>query len=495
MVCSHLISQDQKEKPNSTRKHIAMVTASLFTISLLFLVLFTVLPEASATKRSKAEKKNFKTISTLAPSPSPTSGPTSGPTSADAFNGNYFVGTQAIFGPKWNSYRIAPFAGHEYAEKDFDMLTEFRESVAVTGMNHFKFKLSFNNCASYHLNCTDADISSLTELSQVAEIAATFEDPRFKWYHIWGYSYSLPGRMNEPFTQDQVDQEYNEIYFWAAHMLETYKNTGKTFFLGNWEGDWELMWSSGCKTSAGYNFTCVPDQEIIDKYIIWTTTRQTAINDAKRDYGTDGVNVYFYIEFNLGDQNYEDHPSLPGVERPTMLNSVIPSVNPDFLSYSSYKSTNKYIKHQGQWFDQDGVDQKFWNVLEYAESKLMPKDDTDMSMVLGEPTSASLRRVFIGEFGTSRTSEPELWVSTTAQIIRAALEWGCPFVLQWEDYDNDSSVVPMVPRDNQNLYTSITPLRQFLKDWSDDAQAFVADNSPTTNELRLWAVEYFRSKY
>jgi hypothetical protein len=299
-----------------------------------------------------------------------------------------------------------------------------REGVADTGMNHFKFKLAPNTCISYQLPCDDSEISSLTELSQVPEIAATLSDPNLKWYHIWGYSYNLPKKLNEAFTDEQMDAEYIEVYNWAKHMLQTYSNTGKVFFLGNWEGDWELMGSSGCVSNGVYNFDCAPSDEVVEKYIKMTSTRQAAINDAKADFGTEGVNIFFYIEFNLAESNYKNHPTISGEQRPTMLNSVVPAVNPDFLSFSSYKSTNAYMDHTGQNFDQQAVDESFWSLLDYAESKLS-STSTDMSVVLGDTT----RRVFIGEFSPVNSRDPSLFVPSAAQVFRAALQWGCPFVL------------------------------------------------------------------
>lgn len=409
--------------------------------------------------------------------------------SSSKSKGNFFIGTQAIYAPSWSAYRVAPYAGRAYTDSGYDMLTEFREAVAATGMNHFKLKLSTNVCASYKLSCSDSSLSSMSQVAQVAEVAATFRDSRFKWYHIWGYSYSLPGKLSEPFTEDQVDAEYTEVYNWAAHMLQTYRNTGKIFFLGNWEGDWELLGASGCADGNTFDLNCVPSQTVIDKYIKWTSTRQQAITAAKRDFGTQGVNVFFYIEFNLGDENLASNPNARGVPRPTILNSVVPSVNPDFLSYSSYKSTNKYMDYQGQWFNQTRVDNSFWAVLNHAQNKLS-STSTDLRPVLGDMR----KRVFIGEYSPVNSRDAALFAPSAANIIRAALSWGCPFVLHWAVYENDSFATALIPSGTSDIYT-FSPLRQLFKDWMDAAKSYVASNNPTQNQLRLWAVEWFRTKY
>jgi hypothetical protein len=104
------------------------------------------------------------------------------------------------------------------------------------------------------------------------------------------------------------------------------------------------------------------------------------------------------------------------------------------------------------------------------------------------------RRVFIGEFSPVNTRDPDLFAPSTAQVVRAALEWGCPFVLHWEVYDNYSSAVPLLPIGTADIYT-FTPLRQLFKDWSDAATAYADQNDPSPDEMRLWAVEWFRSLY
>jgi hypothetical protein len=99
------------------------------------------------------------------------------------------------------------------------------------------------------------------------------------------------------------------------------------------------------------------------------------------------------------------------------------------------------------------------------------------------------KRVFVGEFGPHISTEPRLARTTTAEVFRASLQWGCPFVLQWETYDNHSTV-PLVPRDNYDLYT-FTPIRKLFMDWNLAARVYVEENNPSSDELRLWAVDWF----
>jgi hypothetical protein len=397
-----------------------------------------------------------------------------------AYNDNYFVGSQSIYGAKWDAYRVLPFAGHEYSETGFDMLTEMRESMASAAMNQFKFKLSNTACDSYRLNCAGQDGDfTLKDLAQETEVADTLGDVRFKWYHIWAYSFNMPKPLKRDMTQDERDAEYEEMYELTTHLLETYEDTGKTFYIGNWEGDWELMWASGCRTASGFDMACHPSADVVARYHTWAQIRQNAIDDAKEDMRAKDVHVFHYIEFNLAQENFED-----GSTRPSILNSIVPYVNPDYLSYSAYKSTNRYINHEGQWFNQGRVDEFFYEVLNYAESKLS-ETETDFS-VMGDNS----KRVFIGEFGPGLATEPTLARTTAAEVIRASLEWGCPFVLQWELYDN-LTTMPLVLRGTEDMHTDFNPIRQLYLDWGLAAREYVRKNRPTSEGLRLFAVDWF----
>jgi hypothetical protein len=98
-----------------------------------------------------------------------------------------------------------------------------------------------------------------------------------------------------------------------------------------------------------------------------------------------------------------------------VTNDVLPKVNVDYVSYSSYDSLGgKDIRE----------DMK--RALDYLEAKLPKKE--------GIPG----RRVFIGEYGFPAVfNTPAQQEAKSRQVMRAALEWGCPFCLYWEMYNNE----------------------------------------------------------
>eukprot|EP00934_Nitzschia_sp_Nitz4_P009138 Nitzschia sp. Nitz4//scaffold15_size197535//184131//185372//NITZ4_001612-RA/size197535-processed-gene-0.36-mRNA-1//1//CDS//3329537817//9128//frame0 len=400
----------------------------------------------------------------------------------------FFLGTQSVYGKQWTPYRVPPFAGHEYTESGYDFLKEQREGVAAAGVNQFKFKLSNDTCDSYCISPT-SPVKNLVQLCQVPEIAVTLADPRFQWYQMWVTTFQAPKIFRKKWTEDLQQAEYNETYAWAVHMLTNYQGTNKVFFVGAWEGDWKLLWASGAKTESGYDLSLVPTDEVLETYITWSKIRQKAIDDAKRDCPFQGVHIFHYIEFNLGDPNFEDHPSMPGTIRPTILNAVVPAVNPDFLSYSSYSRTNAYGKCGKRKFDQEAADKSFWELLDYAESKLAPTS-TDFSVLGGLS-----RRVFIGEFGVGRRQPVETWAPTLCHVVRAAATWGCPFVLQWELYDNDSHQQALFPRHEEAAQTTSSKiLLQVFREWHEASRAFVGTNDPSADELRQFAIEWFSAR-
>ena len=135
--------------------------------------------------------------------------------------------------------------------------------------------------------------------------------------------------------------------------------------------------------------------------IDWLNVRQRAVDDAKRDTLHHAVEVYNYCEVNL--------VRLAMQGRRSVTNDVLPKANVDYVSYSSYDS---------------GTDLK--SALDYIESKLPPKPGLNG------------KRVFLGEYGFPTIhNTPAQQDERSRQVMRAGLEWGCPFVLYWELFNNE----------------------------------------------------------
>jgi hypothetical protein len=121
--------------------------------------------------------------------------------------------------------------------------------------------------------------------------------------------------------------------------------------------------------------------------------------------------------------------------------------------------------------------------LSYVESKLPPKAGLDG------------RRVFIGEYGFAARHVPEKERDRRSrQVMRVGLQWGCPFVLCWQMYNNEFS------DGQQNGYWLIDdkgvkqPLWHTHHEFYRKSRRYVVDfrqkkgRMPTSEEFRRFAL-------
>jgi hypothetical protein len=377
-------------------------------------------------------------------------------------NTNMIVGTQMIYGA----------SDHVYNFTSDDVLTEqTRRFVDGLGGNQLKLRLApLSTCSGYRLVCEPLP-SSLKELAQVPSVANALSMPQITFYHLWVYSYSNNDFLKQNWTEEMEEAEYNETLEFATHLLRTFDGTNKTFMVGNWEGDWALMGASGCRKDGKFDMKCNPTQTVIDRMVAWARQRQRAIDDARKRVPHSTAKVLYYIEMNLGPE------ALAG--KPGVTNDVLPVVNPDLVSYSSYSATNAYQTTNNV----SQTDEDFHAVLDHVASKL-PHKPSVMERLQIE------RRVFVGEYGTHLTDDLDI-VRFTTRVTHAAVTWGAPWVLYWEFYDNDSTQ-PIVPRSGED-----TALWHWFKSYYTTAAAFVAAHvaahgaEPTVREFNTWAAAYF----
>lgn len=302
---------------------------------------------------------------------------------------NFVLGTQT-FGP---SYHFS----------DRHPLLETIEVIEEMGASVVKFGLG---PASKKDPPLPQGINSLLKLARDSPVHREALEKRFAFYVLWLDAFSHRD-WQQGFSAAARDAEYHEIYEFVCHLLNAYSGTGKTFYLGHWEGDGMLRHTVRREDDARVTPAAV--QGMIE----WLSARQQAVDDAKRDTPHHGVEAWHYTEVN--------HVVIARNEgRPAVVNSVLPKVAVDFVSYSSYDSTNR------------PEPQNLKSVLDYIESKLHPKPE------IGG------KRVFIGEYGfpVNRPGKPRSPGEQDAMsrtIMCAALEWGCPFVLYWELYNNEVS--------------------------------------------------------
>lgn len=361
-------------------------------------------------------------------------------TDADVENYNYVLGTQTI-GPK-------------YKFTTDDALLETAKAIYDMGLRSLKISLSVSSYTG-----VSGSYSTLTSLVRDNNSFRKTIDMPFRDYFFWARSHA---NWADGYSESERIADSTELYQLTKYLLEQYNNTGKTFYIGHWEGDWYLL--------PNYDRNYVPSDERCANMAKWYRTRQNSIDKAKVDTEFTGVNVFHYAEVNqVVDAKFN------GKKR--VVNCVLPYTNVDFVSYSSYDA---------QWYDQT----KYNSVLDYIEANLPPKQ------------GISGKRVFIGEVGNSL--EKSGWdiyrhESDNRAFFKTAIAWGSPFVLYWEMYNNELDV------NNNNRHRGFwlindknekQPLYYTFKYFYEAAKKYVANYKlinktlPNYMEYATWASNY-----
>jgi len=280
-------------------------------------------------------------------------------------------------------------AGYQFTNEP--MLVETARAMLAMGSNIAKFSLE-----------GESPYNSLAERAERDRDVQTVFHLPFAHYFLWVSPLSAPYGDGTPFDPVRLESQKREMYDLTCYLLKTFNGSGKTFYLGNWEGDWLL---------TGMDPEKVPDERTVRNMIAWGKTRQQAVDDARRDTPHQNVAVYLYIEVNRVRDAKE------GKVRVT--NMVLPETNPDFVSYSAYDAQGPQIE------------KTLAELLDYIQAQLKPK--------AGLPE----KRVFIGEYGLPATRKdsggPVAQELVVRRVLRSALHWGCPFVLYWQMYDNEKA--------------------------------------------------------
>jgi hypothetical protein len=128
-------------------------------------------------------------------------------------------------------------------------------------------------------------------------------------------------------------------------------------------------------------------------------------------------------------------------------------------------------------------------VLDYIESKLPPKP------------AIKGKRVWIGEYGYPAVrNSPEEQADKARRLIRASLQWGCPFTLYWEMYNNEVDANGKQRGfwliDDKGVKQPAYYLHQRLLKWARGHVAGFLKTEhrlPTFDEYRKKAVEFLDS--
>lgn len=303
---------------------------------------------------------------------------------------NFVLGTHAIS----SSYQFT----------SDNKLVEQAKKIREMGSNILKFSLGKNSPEIYGINEAVPSTTTLALFTNNLPYK-TVCNMDFKYIFMWVHTLTGIDWKNG-ISPAQETVLYDEMYNFVSYLLSTYANTGKTFMIGNWEGDWLLI--------PNYDNTVTPSPQSIANMTKWFQIRQRAVDDAKRASSAQNVFVYHYIEANL---------VLKGMNgEPCVAQSVLPDVDVDLVSYSSYEA----IKNKTYVSKKTDLEA----IFTYLESKLSPK-----------PSLPFTRRVFIGEYGyQANAAQPatlQKQFDETKEIMKISFELNLPFALHWQLYNNE----------------------------------------------------------
>ncbi|AQQ70999.1 hypothetical protein SMSP2_01363 [Limihaloglobus sulfuriphilus] len=275
------------------------------------------------------------------------------------------------------------------------------EIALEMGCEIYKFQLKPDKNENYEDGTAEpqtadtAEVTSLLTRVQNVPVWQRVLDMPFRYTLIWAYPVSGLN-LHDGYSQEEAQAEYQELYDLTIYLLLEYQNTNRSFMLGNWEGDWHLL--------EGYDDTVEPRPEMIETMKLWFANRQAAVKDARNSLPQiQGVNVYHYVEMNKV-QSAIDGVVGEGAYR--LVNTVLPYITVDAVSYSARNATH-FISE---------MPERLYTHLDYIES--------NANFTGCWPFE---KAVFIGEYGTGTVSENVL-------AIKAASNWGCPFILYWSIY-------------------------------------------------------------
>ncbi|WP_242157508.1 hypothetical protein [Aestuariivivens sediminis] len=286
--------------------------------------------------------------------------------------------------------------------KDTKLIEQAKQARAL-GTNIFKSSITDRYLKDYGF--TKSDANNIMDVIKIIPDYDQIFKMDFNYYLFWVHT-ATGINWKKGIDNKQEKRLYNEMYNFVSYLLKNYNNTGKTFLIGNWEGDWLLHGTQ--------NRNLTPPKEHVDNMTKWLQIRSRAINDAKKDIKHNNVSLYYYIEVNLVKKGMEG--------KTCITKDILPNVDVDFVSYSSYESSKKK--------DYEANKESLIRVLDYIEGQLKPKE--------GLPFK---RRVFIGEYGghafDDRPATHLRQFNNAKDIMQIALEEDLPFTLYWQMYNNE----------------------------------------------------------
>ncbi len=302
-------------------------------------------------------------------------------------------------------------------------LLDGTELIKDLGFGGVKYFMSDKYASQdYTFDTWGAAPTTLKELAQKSQFATAFGDSTLKHYLLNCFTFVNDGTSDlwRFGFQDQtsfLQDEYDEIKELAEHLITTYANTGKTFVIQNWEGDWALM---GTFVAADHAFTTKKET---DYMVAWLQTRQQAVEDARRNLGQTGVTVKCAVEVN----RIVDAMTSPNMRR--VLHDVLPRLSPDLVSWSAYDGIYNLGDTAGE------------GTFYTSEARLISKLQTKLNAGVNFLQDLTDAEVYFGEWGVAENDLPVGY--SDGNVIEAvydvATDLELPYDTYWQVFDNEGT--------------------------------------------------------
>jgi hypothetical protein len=284
------------------------------------------------------------------------------------------------------------------------LLVETAEAIRDLGSDIIKFYVGADYRRQYRI-ALPLNVTNLLILARDEPSCRRTLDMPFRHFILWTYPFgNSDAAWHDGYSVAERMIDYGELYDLTRYLLTNYSNSGKTFYLGHWEGDGYLV-----------PWTTNPPPAAVQGMIDWLNNRQQAIDDAKRATPHTNVNVFCYAEANRVRDAMLNGPT----NNQRVINMVVPYVtNLDYLSYSSYDAMNLATPD-------------LYATLDYVEARL---PTNKASVIPGE-------RLWIGEYGWGGSLGSTAQEPLTRAYIQRLLNWarkGIPYILFWEIYNNET---------------------------------------------------------
>lgn len=323
----------------------------------------------------------------------------------------------ADFNRRFGSTHVAG----KYHLTDKPFLIEGAEKLLELGTRLGKFWLiPRSNESSYPYNSKWDNYDTLADLVRsdyfAQLLAMPFQTLLFEAHALPEEGWKKAG-LPESFYQ-RVTEEFYQL---TAHLYRTCRDRDVTIVLQHWEGDWFMR-------GAGNLWNPPPPdwQALCERMQRWLIARQAGVNKARAEFGTVAkCRVAHAAEVNRVIDGWK------GV--PTMTRNVLPGVELDLVSYSSYDGMR------------DGL--TLWRCIE------------DIRRHARTGPLFGSGAVFVGEIGLPENEQKKLIAERWDDWLGALLAANVPYVAQWELFCNEFN--PKLPAKPKAPITDPSQVRGF----------------------------------